>query len=603
MQQVMSDASRTFRRFPFVLADAAAGTIAALILLDHEGPPAATILFKILFAAILGIPFLTTIALTAEKRKWGRGISVTTQLVGVLLLAAYSITVPSDLNNAPNIHLFRLLMISAGLGFLVTFAPFSHRGEMNGFWHYNKTLLLRLLSTAVYSFVLFAGLSLALAALDNLFGIDVPGKRYAELWVMIVGLFTTWFFLAGVSEDLDSLEASTDYPKALKIFTQYVLLPLIFVYFVILYAYLIKIIVTWDWPNGWVGGLILGYATAGILSLLLLFPVREHFENIWIKTASRWFYVIMIPLVVMLLLAVWRRVSEYGTTEARYIAMAIGIWLGIMVIYYLLSKTKSIKVIPGTLCLLSFFISFGPWGAFEVSENSQIERLQVLLIKNAILVNGSIHRAEKPIPVEDSRQISSVISYLHNVHGYDHIRHWFSESLGQDSLQAESGPKDPAQVVKMMGLEYVRDWFGGGGNNIVFNAKSGGVLHVDGYDRMLNVLHVNGGERSKSFPDERVTYRFNEGLDSLTLIVSHDENAVDSLSVGFRQMTDSLLRTYGDASTGEIPPEKMMVSNESSALKIKVCVRQLHLHRQEKNMKHVYYDLSILYAIKLPLLN
>ena len=87
--------------------------------------------------------------------------------------------------------------------------------------------------TAIFSVVLFAGLAIALAALDNLFGVSVPGKRYAELWVLIVGLFSPWFFLSGVPEDLDSLDRVEEYPKGLKIFAQYILLSLVVVYLLI----------------------------------------------------------------------------------------------------------------------------------------------------------------------------------------------------------------------------------------------------------------------------------------------------------------------------------------------------------------------------------
>src|SRR4030042_3201110 len=182
VQQVLQNAVRTFLRFPFVLSNTLLGTIAVVSLVDQEGPTQATFLFNILLATILGIPLLTGFVLFAEKKKWGRGKALGLQLVGVVLLVAYGYTVPSDLGGAPAIYILRLLIITAALHLFVAFAPYSGRAEINGFWHYNKTLLLRLIITLVYSVVLYAGLALALAALDNLFGMDVPGKRYAELW-------------------------------------------------------------------------------------------------------------------------------------------------------------------------------------------------------------------------------------------------------------------------------------------------------------------------------------------------------------------------------------------------------------------------------------
>ncbi|MDD1778891.1 MAG: hypothetical protein LUQ65_12070, partial [Candidatus Helarchaeota archaeon] len=58
IQQVLQGSWRTFLRFPFVLVNAAIGTYAVVILIDHEGPNQATVLFNIMMATILGLPLL-----------------------------------------------------------------------------------------------------------------------------------------------------------------------------------------------------------------------------------------------------------------------------------------------------------------------------------------------------------------------------------------------------------------------------------------------------------------------------------------------------------------------------------------------------------------
>jgi peptidoglycan/LPS O-acetylase OafA/YrhL len=123
LQQVVQDATRTFLRFPVVLIFAAVGTFAAVMLIDHEGPPQATILFNVLLASILGIPMLLAFALIAEKKKWSRLLSIGVQLLGVLLLAAYGFTIPADLGNAPAIYIIRQLMLAVALHLFVAFAP------------------------------------------------------------------------------------------------------------------------------------------------------------------------------------------------------------------------------------------------------------------------------------------------------------------------------------------------------------------------------------------------------------------------------------------------------------------------------------------------
>jgi len=241
---------RTARRFPFVLFSALAWSFTALRLVEIE--PKQSVGFPILFASALGLPLLTALALCAEKRKWSPGLSMGSQILGVLLLVGYGFSVPTSFPHEQADFFMRFALLAAGLVLLVMIAPYLEKGQVNGFWQYNKTLFFRLFVAVIFSIVLFAGLAIALAALDKLFGVSVPGKRYAELWVLLAGLFAPWFFLAGVPEDLEGLDAIQEYPKGLKIFAQYILLSLVIVYLLILYAYLLKILTQWSWPKGWV---------------------------------------------------------------------------------------------------------------------------------------------------------------------------------------------------------------------------------------------------------------------------------------------------------------------------------------------------------------
>lgn len=599
-QNALQEAERTRKRFPLVLACAVLATVVILILIDHEGPSEPSILFKLLFAAVLGLPLLTALALIAERRDLSKGTSLALQIAGVLGLAGYGITVPWELMGAPIYHVQRLAMLAIALsGFLVV-GPYLRLSQINGFWQYGKVLVFRLLLAGLYSGTLFAGLAIALAALDNLFGIHVPGKRFPELWFLIVGIFGTWFFLAGIPENLDELDSQGDYPKGLKVFAQYVLLPLMFVYLVILYSYLGKVVIQWSWPHGWISMLTLCFAAAGIVTILLLHPIREKTENMWIKAATRGFWVIMIPPIVMLLLAVTRRVAEYGITEGRYVGFALGVWLAVMVVYFIFSRAKSIKVIPGSLAAASLLISFGPWGAFHESETSQISRLQSLLVKNGILVNAKVQKAPGIVSSQDAAQISSIVRYLSEIHGYDGIRSWFTESLALDTNASGGRSKDPFDITKMMGVEYRLGVSVVGARFLEISADPNVAVSIRGYEHMLIGNRFNPGKQAQVESSNNLTCNFDNGTNVLTLIHNSVDSAADSLQLPLEPLADSLLSHFDESSGGILPPEKMTIVGAGKRLKVKICFRSIQFRSEDEKLRPFAFYADILYSTDEP---
>ncbi|MBP6673183.1 MAG: DUF4153 domain-containing protein, partial [Bacteroidetes bacterium] len=316
-----------------------------LLLIEFNETPGPSVLIPIIFGAVLGLPLLTGLALTAERWTLGRTVSLGLQIMGVILIGFYTTTVPQDLSGVPAIHTLRLLMLMTGAVLFGLTLPFLKAWSESAFWNFCRVFFLRIITTGVFAVVLWAGLAIALAALNKLFGVEFQERLYGELWVFINGVFSVWFFLAGIPPGSDGPDEPTEYPKGLQIFAQYILVPLVFTYFIILYIYLGKIILAWTWPEGWVSRLILGFIATGIAAMMLVHPIKERTENSWLRSASRWFYGVIIPLAVMLTLAVWQRISEYGITEGRYLGLAVVVWIILFVSYFLFSTKKNILFI------------------------------------------------------------------------------------------------------------------------------------------------------------------------------------------------------------------------------------------------------------------
>ncbi|WP_018479776.1 DUF4153 domain-containing protein [Pontibacter roseus] len=593
LQQLYQGAAYTFLKYPLVLLSAFVGTWAAIAGVDvpYEQREQYTYLEKLVQVSALGLILFFVLELIGSRYRlsllqravgWGAGIA---------LLATYYFLLPPELQTKQHLRFFLLALT---LHLVASYAMFFNRREENAFWQFNKALFLRILTSALYSAVLYLGLSLAVLAVENLFEVDVHYNFYQKLWFFMVGVFNTWFFLAGVPDDVAELEHTHTYPKGLKVFTQFVLLPLVTLYLVILYLYFGKIVLQWDWPQGWVSVLVLCFSIAGILSLLLIHPIRHTEGNTWIRTFGRWFFRALFPLIILLMLAIWRRVSEYGLTEERYFVVALALWLFCTALYFLFSRQKNIKFVPITLSLVALLSAVGPFSAFQVSERSQFNRLRIMLEQQGMLVDGKLIPATQDVADSVEQEVSSILHYLDAVHGLERVQPWFNLNLDsvlaqhQDTLKAQRiyDRNNIPVVMDLMGLEYgQRPYLGQ--DMLFFNTNAGQqqeVWHITGYDYLLN-LHIGAEKVNRQEALQPNTYKI--GSDSLqirylepeagqqeTLLFVHAE---DSLGLVLEPLFQELRQKGRQEMTGE----EMTWTRSGEGFSLKLELQHVAIRREK----------------------
>ncbi len=353
LSNLREEAAVSFNRFPLTVLMSIVGTLAALVLSEDPDGAFEKILVRILLATLFGGALSFSAHLLVERRSAMKpASSVFVLFLSCVLPFLYAFFL-CNVDNPPESEVLRHFVLMAGVHFVVAFAPFVFHFEINGFWQFNKSLFLRFMLSALYVFVIFIGVAIALVAITSLFPVEIDEKRYFQIWIVTVCLIQTWFFLAGVPKNLSLLESDQLYPRSLSVFAQYVLLPLSAVYMAILYAYGIRILITMSWPNGWVGWLVSIFSAAGILTLLFLHPYQALTESRWIKRATTFFYALTLPLTGLLLGSVYLRISEYGITESRYYLLVLAFWLAGLSLYFLISRVRDIRLIPMTLAILA----------------------------------------------------------------------------------------------------------------------------------------------------------------------------------------------------------------------------------------------------------
>ena len=357
-----------------------------------------------------------------------------------------------------------LIQFALAAHLCAAFAPFVRRHDANAFWQWNRSLFVRFVIGGLFSAVLFGGLAMALAALKPLFGLHLPERTFFDLWLAVAFVFQTAYVLAGVPRDFDALAADRDYPVVLRVFAQYLLVPLVALYLLMLTVYLVKVLVTGQWPNGWIGWLVSSVSVAGLLAILLVHPVRDRDENRWIDTFTRWFFVLLLPAVGMLFAAIGKRIGQYGVTEERYDLFALAVWVALVAAGYSWRRRADIRWIPISLCAVALLTSFGPWGAYSVSRADQTQRLLRRIAELGVRSDGTPANPAQ-LGFEARKRLSDGVRYLVGNHGADALpaplraaaerdEAWRTRTRAAD----HDGERAAQAVMTGLGQVYVTRW-------------------------------------------------------------------------------------------------------------------------------------------------
>ncbi|HMA43262.1 MAG TPA: DUF4153 domain-containing protein [Gemmatimonadales bacterium] len=467
---LVEHAAAVLRRFPWTLL---AGAVAAAAGIFASTTGANDGWTHLAFVAALGLPLTLALSLLGETRGWGPGRRTGVLLGGIAGLGAFFLAWPGIEVAHEAIRYF---LLSAALHLTVAFLPFLGAEESLAFWQYNRRLFLGILRAVVFSGVLFVGIVIALGALDKLFGVHIPAQTYFRIWLILAFVVNTWIFLAAVPPDLAALARDTEYPRALKVFAQYVLTPLAFTYLVILLAYLIKIVAGGEWPSGWIGWLVASVSVTGLLGFLLVHPLRADPNEGWIRTYARWLFVGLVPSALMLLVAFWKRIVPYGLTEPRVLGLVLGLWLLAIALLFAARAGTSIRIIPISLAGLLLLTLYGPVSLTRVSISSQGRRLERLL------------RAGHPTDV-DAREASAALRFLIDHRAGDEIAARIGRPLPPIDWKSTArlgSARDSLgrRIMALRDVEYVPDYgprSGGGW----FQMTNNDPLPVAGFDWVL----------------------------------------------------------------------------------------------------------------------
>lgn len=620
----------TFKRFPLALLASLLTTGIVIYFIAYEPNELKglnLILAKLATTTMLGVFVFTALRLLEHSIEKRTHLAVLG--LGVLGLIVYYFSLPEEMNGfGALLYVFRHIFLILLFFVSILWTPFLKSSLSNvDYWQYAKEVLFSLVMTVLFSIVVIVGVNAALFAVEKLFDFDIRGKYYFMLDVCIVGVFSVSYFLSQIPKKPLLSKATMKPPRVEKFFTQYILTPLTGLYFVILYAYTAKVLVTMDWPKGILAWLIVIFSMVAVLTYLFW----THFATSQTSRWRKWIWLAVLLQTFMLFAAIGMRIVEYSWTENRYMVLMLGVWLAGISVYFLLYKNAKIKWIFISLSVLIAISQVGPLSAYAVSQKAQTQRLQTQL--------KILRRSEdaKDAPAKVRYEISDVTQYLFNRYGIKSLEPVFPkitaefqvlderlktvgkalrEKIKQTNKPMVATKKEdykkiqtifkekprylPQFITYELGFKFMSTWDLNNEriNFYVTHSNNTGMKARDikGYDYMSR-YNGNSYENANkefirpfgNFENIGVTITFEKNI----LKILKDDT---TLTFDMNAYIDKLVKTHG-ISPQNMTQKDLILEKENDTLKVRIEFQHLNKNNYRQN-KSINFNATVLFKLK-----
>ena len=256
--------------------------------------------------------------------------------------------------------------------------PFEKNNQ--GFTYRNFTNLFHLgLATAVWLLV-FGLVAAILFTIKTLFNVEFSDSFYEHIYTSL-GIFTLPLFFLVFQQRQAKSEMTLN--RIFEILVNFVLAPALMIFTVLLYAYVVQIIFEGVLPKGMLANITLPYLLGG----LGVYALRSICAKARWETFFKYYPYLAIVPIVLLWLAIDRRISAYAWTEQRIYLVALATAITIAYAILIVPKARQYRLISGVVMVAIFAMT---WivKPQEIAYQSQTVRFEQLL-KKLNLSDGS----------------------------------------------------------------------------------------------------------------------------------------------------------------------------------------------------------------------
>jgi len=567
----------SIKRYPYALLFSTITTIIMIYLINTEGyynNEMEDMIGRLAMTSALGFPIFLIIRSFFERKDHYKNAKVILiRFIALLVMIGYYFFLLEEMNMVTITRYFAVNLALYLLFLVITYYYSPKKFEL-----YVIKVFTRLIITVIYSFVLIAGISIIFLTLHELLNINLPDNLYLSNALFIMGVFAPVFLLAQIPKQNEDITLD-QYPKIFEILLNYIVMPLISVYTLILYIYFFKIIIIQELPKNLVTHLVLWYASLSIIVIFFISPIKN--KNKWSQLFSKLLPKALFPLVLMMFVAIGIRINTYGVTESRYFVVALGLWIVGIIFYFLFSKTKNNKILPLSLAIIILLSVFGPWSSYSVSIYSQNNRFESILNKYAMISNEKIVNKVIDIGENDKKEIQAIIRYFENNHKLADIRY-----LPQDFQTTDT--KD------LFGFDYHKIYDPNNQQYFSYNLnRNQNGINITEYDYFF---HLSNNKKEIDIKENNLKIIIDESNDELTITddkVLYKRSLIPII-IGIHQENKN-------TSYQELNQDNFIYIDENKDLKVKIIFNSIYgsindLENQDINIRS--FDAYLLIELK-----
>ena len=615
IKSFLPDMKKAIERFPLTVFCSAVVFILSVYLVENpelKNENLLNELHKIVILLGMSIPLTLALELAREKYLSGKNrwvIRFVNALITLIFIIFYRFYYLSGKNSSSTLDSLEQLM-ATGIIFFLCFLLVPVIGKKDEEEKYFQSVIVDKTVTILFSVVLFLGLIAVFATIDGLSLIKLDSNIYIETWLFVVFVFSVIFFLSKLKKVDESLE-NYEIHKIFKFLIYFIVIPLITTYTGILYVYFGKMLITRSWPQGLVSHLILWYTIFSLFIMIMVTPMAK--KDSVARVFKKYFPFASLPLLVLSIVSISKRISQYGVTPSRYFVVLLAMWLIFCMVSSIFKARLSIILI--SLITVVYISVFTPVNNRRITLMSQNKRFEKILVKHGLLKDGKL--VKKPeLAKEKKYEVTDVLNYILGIND----RRNDIENLKPFGKTDGKPYKDREEFEKSLGIDtawYQYSDFGSIGDsyfvtfgineNVLVNMYNG-IEEVKEYDYAITNLesYFTDNNNVKEFFGKYPVKLSQEGI---AVYDGKIEDNKELIKVNMPEIVDKIIKNpeiqqrvnkRKDEIKDSVVPENILeFTGENEKVKYKVKVIEISVTGEEHKAPRVSkYYYSFYYSIK-----